>query len=85
MLSEKLKTGKLQIRDLAKVQRRRELPTRFIQAFQSLIQQQIFVRALNTQQRFHLPVFWRLPIVRDLPARAIAFGLWSDHLKAISN
>lgn len=85
VLSEKLKTGKLQIRDLAKVQRRRELPTRFIQAFQSLIQQQIFVRALNTQQRFHLPVFLRLPIVRDLPARFIAFGLWSHHVKAISN
>lgn len=85
VLSEKLKTGKLQIPDLAKVQRRRELPTRFIQAFQSLIQEQIFVRALNTQQRFHLPVFLRLPIVRDLPARAIAFGLWSHHVKAISN
>lgn len=85
VLSKKLKTGKLQPRDLAKVQLRRELPIRFIQAFQSFIQEQIFVRALNTQQRFVPPVFLRLPIVRDLPARLIAFGLWSPHVnKAIS-
>ncbi len=86
VLSEKLKTGKLQPRDLAKVQRRRELPIRFIQAFQSFIQEQIFVRALNTQQRFQPPAFLRVPILRDLPARLIAFGLWSPHVnKAIRN
>ena len=85
VLSKPLKTGKLQLRDLAKVQRQRELPTRFIQAFQSLIQKQILARALNPEQKFKPPGFLSLPILRDLPAQLIAFGLVPVHVnKAIA-
>jgi len=81
VLSDPLKAGNVRVSDLAKVQRRRELPTKIIQAFQSLVQQQILVRALNSEQSFKLPIFLRLPILRDLPARLIAFGVWPVHLK----
>ncbi|MDV2996492.1 MAG: 6-methylpretetramide 4-monooxygenase [Chroococcidiopsis sp. SAG 2025] len=81
VLSEPLKTSRLQLQDLAKVQRRRELPTRFIQAFQSLIQKQILNRALKPQQKFQLPSLLRLSILRDLLARFIAFGLMPVHVK----
>ncbi len=76
VLSSPLKAGNVQLSDLAAVQRQRELPTRFIQAFQSFIQQQIFARAFNSQQTIKLPILLRLPILRDLPARILAFGLW---------
>jgi len=81
VLSEPLKAGNVQVSDLAAVQRRRELPIRIIQAFQSLIQQQIFARVLNSEESFKPPAFLRLPILRDIPARLIAFGVWPVHLK----
>ena len=81
VLSATLKAGNVRVSDLAKVQRRRELPTKIIQAFQSLVQQQILAPALNSQQSFKPPLLLRLPILRDLPARLIAFGVWPVHLK----
>lgn len=81
VLTRPLKAGQLQTSDLAKVQRQRELPTRVIQAFQSIIQQQIVTRALNPNQTIKPPLILRLPILRDLPARLIAFGVWPVHLK----
>ena len=81
LLSATLKAGNVRVSDLAKVQRRRELPTKIIQAFQSLVQQQILAPALNSQQSFKPPLLLRLPILRDLPARLIAFGVWPVHLK----
>ncbi|MBD2182808.1 FAD-dependent oxidoreductase [Planktothrix sp. FACHB-1355] len=86
-LSEPLKSNSLHEWDLAQVQRQRELPTRVIQAFQSLIQQQIFARILNSNDSnfsFTLPAFLRLPILRDIPARLIAFGIWPVHVKTDS-
>lgn len=81
LLSEPLRTGRLQLQDLAKVQRRRELPTRCIQVFQSLIQKQILAKALNPGQKFQVPSLLRLSILRDLLARFIAFGLVPVHVK----
>lgn len=76
-----LKTGKVELKDLALVQSQRELPTIIIQAFQALIQKQIFSRVLNSEQTFKPPVWLKLPIVRDLPARLIAFGAFPAHVK----
>ncbi|MBW4574324.1 MAG: FAD-dependent oxidoreductase [Aphanothece sp. CMT-3BRIN-NPC111] len=81
VLSRPFKAGKVQLRDLAKVQRQREWPIRIIQAFQSFIQQQIFAPVLNSGQSFKPPAFLRLPILRDLPARLVAFGVWPVHVK----
>jgi len=81
IISEPLKKGHLHLWDLAAVQRQRELPTRIIQAFQSLMQQQILVRALNSQQPFKAPFFLRLPLLRDMLPRLIAFGVWPVRVK----
>jgi hypothetical protein len=71
----------LHLWDLAQVQRQRELPTRIIQGFQSLMQQQILVRALNSELAFNPPFFLRLPILRDVIPRLIAFGVSPAHVK----
>lgn len=81
ILTHPLKTGKIELKHLAQVQQQRELPTKIIQAFQAIIQKQIFSRALNLQQTFKPPAWLRLPIVRDIPARLIAFGVFPVHLK----
>ncbi|MCP2727224.1 hypothetical protein [Limnofasciculus baicalensis] len=38
------------------------------------MQQRIIKAALDTTQTFSPPFFLRLPILRDIPARLIAFG-----------
>ncbi len=81
ILSQPLKKRQVQIEDLASVQRRREIPTRFIQAFQSLLQQRIIKSALDEQQTFNPPAFLRLPFFRNLLPQIIGFGLFPVHLK----
>jgi 2-polyprenyl-6-methoxyphenol hydroxylase-like FAD-dependent oxidoreductase len=85
VLSKLLKTAHSQLRDLdvrylAAVQFRREWPTRLIQGVQSLLQQRILAPALGNDRPFTPPKLFRLllrvPILRDLPARIIAFGVW---------
>ena len=80
VLSEPLKHNSIHVWDLAEVQRQREWPTRIIQGFQAIIQEQVLSRVLSNQN-FTPPAFLRLPILRDLPARLIAFGIWQVHLK----
>lgn len=81
VLSEPLKSRTIHEWDLAEVQRQRQLPTQVIQAFQALIQQNIFDRVLNSDRSFTPPAFLKLPIIRDLPARLVAFGIWQVHVK----
>jgi 2-polyprenyl-6-methoxyphenol hydroxylase-like FAD-dependent oxidoreductase len=81
VLTKPLKAGRVDERDLAKVQRLRELPTRIIQTFQALVQKQIFTRVLNSDQIVQPPAFLRLPILRDLPARLIALGVFPVHVQ----
>lgn len=81
ILSNPLKTGQVEVSNLAAVQKQRELPTRIIQGFQSLIQQRIIKAALDTNQTFSPPIFLRLPILRDIPARLIAFGFSRVYLE----
>ncbi|MDP8952795.1 MAG: FAD-dependent oxidoreductase [Actinomycetota bacterium] len=70
----------LDTRYLAAVQRRRELPTRFIQRFQALIQQQVLAPALRSSAPFAPPALLRLllrvPVLRSIPARIFGLGLW---------
>ncbi len=81
LLSKPLKNGQVQLSDLAKVQRQRELPTRIIQAFQTFIQKRVFAPVLASDRTFVPPAFLRLPILRDLPARLIALGVFPVHVK----
>lgn len=81
ILSTPLHQGKVQLQDLAAVQRRREWPTQMIQAFQTFMQKRLIARALDPDQPFRLPLFLRLPIVRNLPARLIGLGVWPVHVR----
>jgi 2-polyprenyl-6-methoxyphenol hydroxylase-like FAD-dependent oxidoreductase len=79
-LSQPLKQKTVKSSDLAAVQGQRQLPTRFIQYFQSLIQQNIVKSALNNQPP-QLPAFLKLPILQDIPPRIIGFGLFPPHVQ----
>ena len=72
-------------RRLAAVQRRRELPTRVIQAAQAQIQRNVLAPALNSTEPFSPPLALRLltriPILRNLPGRLIGFGLRPARVK----
>jgi 2-polyprenyl-6-methoxyphenol hydroxylase-like FAD-dependent oxidoreductase len=61
--------------DLVKVQKKRELPTKFIQFFQSQIQKRVVAEAFDKSQPLKLPFFLRLPVIRNIPPRIVAFGL----------
>jgi 2-polyprenyl-6-methoxyphenol hydroxylase-like FAD-dependent oxidoreductase len=85
VLGNDLLQGKAPLGDLATVQRQRELPTRIIQAFQNLVQKQVLVKVLKSDQPLTVSPFLllllRVPFVRDLPARFIAFGPRRVHVK----
>jgi 2-polyprenyl-6-methoxyphenol hydroxylase-like FAD-dependent oxidoreductase len=85
ILAAPLGKGQVELRHLREVQRKRMLPTRFIQALQSFVQRQIIANALRTNQPLQVPrvvrLFLRTPFLRDLPARIIAFGLRRIHVK----
>jgi 2-polyprenyl-6-methoxyphenol hydroxylase-like FAD-dependent oxidoreductase len=79
VLTRPLRTGGLRDADLAEVQRQREWPIRIVQAMQSRMQTQLIANALQTQGTLRIPWFVRLlfqiPILRDVPARLLAFGV----------
>jgi 2-polyprenyl-6-methoxyphenol hydroxylase-like FAD-dependent oxidoreductase len=79
VLAAPLLAGTIEERHLAEVQRRREWPTRVVQRFQTIIQQRVIAAALSAGQTFRLPLPLRLilkiPGVRNIPARLIAFGV----------
>lgn len=85
LLAGPLKRGEVKLDDLASVQRRREWPTRIIQRLQALVQQNIIANALDPTRPFKLPLLMRLmlraPVLRNIPARMIAYGFWPVHLK----
>jgi len=86
LLSGPLKARRVRPRDLAAVQRRREWPTRVIQAFQGAIQRRVLARALRGDRPLRIPPLVRLlvklPLLRDLPARLLAFGPRREHVEA---
>lgn len=85
LLGDYLKRGQAPTTALARVQTRRELPTKLIQAFQKFVQQQILARSLTATRppRLSWP-FWlmlHLPLLRAMPARFVAFGVRHERLK----
>ncbi len=71
--------GPLSDRLLAQVQKRREWPTKVIQAIQVVIQKRIVSRVLGGTGKIAPPRFLRLfiyfPILRRLPARLVGLGV----------
>jgi 2-polyprenyl-6-methoxyphenol hydroxylase-like FAD-dependent oxidoreductase len=72
-------------RHLAAVQRRRELPTRVIQAAQAQVQRHVLAPALLSKEPFSPPLplrlLTRIPILRDIPGRLVGFGLRPARIK----
>jgi 2-polyprenyl-6-methoxyphenol hydroxylase-like FAD-dependent oxidoreductase len=85
ILTKPLKANQLQEHHLAAVQCWREWPTRVIQMLQSVMQQRLTAPALRSSRAPTLPAparaLLRLPGVRTLPARLIAFGVWPVHVR----
>ena len=81
VLGGPLKAGQLRLRHLAAVQLQREWPTRIIQWFQSLSHEQIIVKTFKSGKPFRPPRVMLLPIVRDLPAWLMGYGVWPVHVK----
>ncbi len=80
VLAKPLRNGRLSGRHLRSVQRRREAPTRLVQAAQDLAQRWVVAGVLGSEEAYRLPLLLRLllraPVLRDLPARLIAYGAW---------
>ncbi len=90
VLAGPLKESQERLKDLdtkylAAVQRRRELPTRFIQAIQTQIQRRVLANVLRSDRPLAPPGWLRLlprvPLVRSVPARIVGFGLWPVRVK----
>ena len=79
VLTEPLISGRVRVEHLAEVQRQRQWPTRVIQAFQSAMQTRLMASAVEGQGTISIPwfvrLFFRIPILRDIPARVLAFGV----------
>jgi 2-polyprenyl-6-methoxyphenol hydroxylase-like FAD-dependent oxidoreductase len=74
-----LSRGEVSMRHLARVQRRRELPVRFTQALQGLLQERIVRPTLGSggevlQFPKAILLASRAPVLRDIPARLIGLG-----------
>ena len=83
LLAAKLKTGSVSLADLEQVQKRREWPTRLIQAMQTFIHRRV-VTGRESRTGDSLPIFVRLlqwfPPIRGLPARFIGIGPRPEHI-----
>jgi 2-polyprenyl-6-methoxyphenol hydroxylase-like FAD-dependent oxidoreductase len=73
VLTQPLIERRVSDRDLAKVQSRRELPTKIIQTFQRIIQNRVLDPVFEGRKS-RPPFFLKLPLVREVPRRLIAFG-----------
>jgi 2-polyprenyl-6-methoxyphenol hydroxylase-like FAD-dependent oxidoreductase len=84
ILAAPLKAGNVNESQLAEVQRQREWPVRVIQRVQAFMQDTLLAKALSAQApsrpSWLVRALVRIPILRDLPPRLIAFGPRRVHL-----
>jgi 2-polyprenyl-6-methoxyphenol hydroxylase-like FAD-dependent oxidoreductase len=80
LLTNPLLAGNVTLQDLQAVQRKREWPTRLIQFFQTQAQKRVIASALQSVGMLRVPrivqLFFRIPVLRDLLPRLVAFGLF---------
>lgn len=78
LLAGPLKSGAVSEARLREIQRQREWPTRVIQRMQSIMQNNLIVRVLQSTRPptvpWQLKLLLKIPILRDIPSRLIAFG-----------
>jgi 2-polyprenyl-6-methoxyphenol hydroxylase-like FAD-dependent oxidoreductase len=81
LLWKALKCERLSEADLRRVQRARELPVRFTQWWQALLQKGLFPAAgRRARPDPFLEVVARVPILTRLLGRFVAFGVWRPHV-----
>jgi 2-polyprenyl-6-methoxyphenol hydroxylase-like FAD-dependent oxidoreductase len=85
VLTLPLRGGRIEHHHLAEVQRRRERFTQIIQRFQRVMQQRGLGETLEDARPFSMPlplrVALRIPGLRDLPPRVMAFGVRRPRLE----
>jgi 2-polyprenyl-6-methoxyphenol hydroxylase-like FAD-dependent oxidoreductase len=85
ILWEPLSRGRVSEDDLARVQRRREFPTRVTQAIQIFLQNRVISRALAAKGTLEVPLGIRLlgrfPLLRRIPARLLGLGVRPEHVR----
>ena len=83
LLAAKLKAGPVSVADLRLVQKRREWPTRVIQAMQTFIHRRV-VTGRESRSGDSLPILLKLlqwvPAFRSLPARFVGIGPRPEHI-----
>jgi 2-polyprenyl-6-methoxyphenol hydroxylase-like FAD-dependent oxidoreductase len=80
ILTAPLQAGQVSVADLARVQRRREWPTRIIQALVNFMQDRLLKAALDPNGSLTFPSFLGWPLVRKLPPRIFGFGIRPEHV-----
>src|SRR6266487_2816139 len=78
ILTAPLQAGQVSVADLARVQRRREWPTRVIQAIVNLFQDRLLKAALDPKGSLS---FLGWPLVRKLVPLLFAFGIRPEHVQ----
>jgi 2-polyprenyl-6-methoxyphenol hydroxylase-like FAD-dependent oxidoreductase len=85
ILWEPLSRGPASEDDLARVQKRRELPARITQGVQVFLQNRVISRALQAKGEMDVPLAVRLlahvPLLRRLPARLLGLGVRPEHVR----
>jgi 2-polyprenyl-6-methoxyphenol hydroxylase-like FAD-dependent oxidoreductase len=84
LLSDGLLAGRMSLHQLAAVQRRRELPTRVIQAVQTQIQNRVLAPVLQSGRGGPpdlLPLLGRIPFLRRIPPRIMGMGIRTEHVR----
>lgn len=81
VLTPRLLLGWVRSSDLAAVQRRRELPTKIIQAIQNYLQKEVISRTFEGKGLSSSSCLLRWPQARQVGAWLIAHGGWPVHVK----
>jgi len=84
ILADPLRKKAVDEKVLHQVQKRRELPTRWMQGLQLFIQNRIVKRVLSTDKPVSVPNFFRLfqwiPFLRRIPGRLVGMGFRPEHV-----
>ncbi|MEQ8788929.1 MAG: FAD-dependent oxidoreductase [Pirellulaceae bacterium] len=80
-LIDPLLAGDVRETHLAAVQKKRQLVVRLVQNFQTFLQNRVVKSALHPDQPVKPPFFIHLPLIRQLPARMIGYGIWKIGLR----
>ena len=85
VLAQPISEGRITVKALARIQKRREFPTRVTQWLQVGMQRRVIARVLGQTGPVKPPLLVRLisaiPLLRRIPARIIGLGILPEHVK----